>query len=90
MHEVLVVCDSTEFLDCIYKVKKPNPSQIHNLLDFKIRFTKFVVKGLSFTNVTSIKNSKLTVVQILRVEEISAEITHRIASIFGKRFTKLV
>ena len=49
-----------------------------------------MVKGLSFTNVTSTKNSKLTVVQILRVEEISAEITHRIASIFGKRFTKLV
>ena len=44
-------------LNCIYSSKKTNPSQAHNLLDLKIRFTKFLVKGLSFANVMSIQNT---------------------------------
>ena len=45
-------------LNCIYSSKrKTNPSRIHNLLNLKIRFTTFLVKGLSFANVMKIQNT---------------------------------
>ena len=44
-------------LNCVYSSEKANPSQAHNLLDLKIRFTKFLVKGLSFANVMRIQNT---------------------------------
>ena len=53
-------------------------------------FTKFLAKGLSFMNVMHSKHSKLSVIQMIRVEEISAKITHILASIFGKKFTKYI